>query len=48
MSQQHVLDIREYQRPPQQWVVEEKDLANGQIVRGAPIGVHSLKQVWRK
>ena len=44
MSQQHVLHIREPQRTLQQGIVIEIDLADRQIVGGAPVGVHLAEQ----
>ena len=44
MAEQHVLHIRERQRPLEQWIVEEKDLAHRQVVGGAPVGVHVVEQ----
>ena len=40
VPQQHVLHVRERQRPLQQRIVVEIDLADRQIVGGAPVGVH--------
>ena len=40
VSQQHVLHIRERQRPLQQRIVVKINLADRQIVGGAPVGVH--------
>ena len=44
VSQQHVLHIRERQRPLQQRIVVEINLADRQIVGGAPVGVHLVEQ----
>ena len=44
VSQQHVLHIRERQRPLQQRIVVKIDLADRQIVGGAPVGVDFGKQ----
>ena len=46
VSQQHALHIGERQRPLQQRIVVEIDLADRQIVRRAPIGV-DLAQTFR-
>ena len=48
VSQQHVLHIRERQRPLQQRIVVEINLADRQIVRGAPVGVHLVEQFRRE
>ena len=45
VAEQHVLDVAERERPPQQRVVAEIDLADRQVVRGAPVGVHALEQL---
>ncbi len=45
VPEQHVLHVRERQRPLQQRVVVEIDLADRQIVGGAPVGVHPLEKV---
>ena len=47
VSQQHVLHIRERQRPLQQRIVVEINLADRQIVGGAPVGVHLVEQFRR-
>ena len=44
VSQQHVLHIRERQRPLQQRIVVEINLADRQIVGGAPVGIHLVEQ----
>ena len=44
VSEQHVLHIRERQRPLQQRIVVEIDLADREIVGGAPVGVHLVEQ----
>src|SRR5215210_1867984 len=36
------LDVLRGQRLPQQWVVQEIDLSDGQIVGGSPVGVDPL------
>ena len=48
VSQQHVLHVRERQRPLQQRIVVEIDLADRQVVGGAPVGVHLVEQVRRE
>ena len=40
MSQQAGFDVLDAQRLAEQGVVVEIDLAHGQVVRGAPVGVH--------
>ena len=45
VAQQHVLDVRERQRPLQQRIVVEIDLADREIVGGPPVGVHLVKEV---
>ena len=45
VSQQHMLHIRERQRPLQQRIVVKINLADRQIVGGAPVGVHFAEQV---
>ena len=44
VAEQHALDVRQDQRPFQQGVVVEINLADGQVVGGAPIGVHPGQQ----
>ena len=44
VPQQHVLHVRERQRPLQQRIVVEINLADRQIVGGAPVGVHPVEQ----
>ena len=39
VSQQHVLHVRERQRPLQQRIVVEINLADRQVVGGAPVGI---------
>src|ERR1700730_15617203 len=48
VSQQHVLHIRERQRPLQQRVVVQINLADRQIVGGAPVGIHPVEQFRRE
>ena len=48
VPQQHVLHIRERQRPLQQRIVVEIDLADRQIVGGAPVGIHLAEQFRRE
>jgi hypothetical protein len=48
VSQQHVLHVRKHQRPLQQRIVVEIDLAHRQIVGSAPVGVHLVEQFRRK
>src|SRR5450631_3303376 len=48
VSQQHVLHIGERQRPFQQRIVVEIDLADRQIVGGAPVGVDLVEQARRE
>ena len=48
VSQQHVLHIRERQRPLQQRIVVKINLADRQIVGGAPVGIHLLEQFRRE
>ena len=48
VSQQHVLHVRELQRPLQQRIVVEIDLANRQIVGGAPVGIQLAEQFRRE
>src|SRR5580658_4152131 len=42
MSEQARLDVVGSQRPFEQRIVLEIYLANGKIVRGTPVGIHSL------
>ena len=44
VSQQHMLHIREHQRPFQQRIVVKINLADRQVVGGAPVGVHLVEQ----
>jgi hypothetical protein len=44
MPKQHALDVSECQRLAQQRIVIQIDLSDGQIVGGAPIGVHPPQQ----
>src|SRR6185437_1184245 len=39
VTQQHGLDVRELQRPFQQWIVVEIDLADRQVIGGTPVSV---------
>ena len=48
VAEQHVLHVRERQRPLQQRIVVEIDLADRQIVGGAPVGVHLVEQFRRE
>ena len=48
VSQQHVLDVRERQRPLQQRIVVEINLADRQIIGRAPVGVNFLEQFGSK
>ena len=48
VSQQLVLHIRERQRPLQRRIVLKINLADGQIVGGAPIGIHLVEQFRRE
>ncbi len=48
VPEQHVLHIRDRQRPPQQRIVVEKDLPDRQIIGGAPIGVQLVQQFRRE
>jgi len=48
VSQQHVLHIRERQRPLQQRIVGKINLADRQAVGGAPVGIQFLEQFWGK
>jgi len=45
MAQEHVLHIRKRERPLQQRVVAKKNLPDGKIVRGAPVGI-DLAELW--
>ena len=47
VAQEHPLHVRQHQRPPQERVVAEIDLADGEVVRGAPVGVHPAEQLGR-
>ena len=40
MSQQARFDMLERERLLEQWIVEQIDLSDGEIVGGAPVGVH--------
>ena len=44
VPEQHVLHVRERQRPLQQRIVVEIDLADRQVVGGAPVGIHLVEQ----
>ena len=48
MAQQHMLHVREYQRPLQQRIVVEINLADRQIVGGAPVRIHLVEQFRRE
>src|SRR6185437_9354374 len=48
VPEQARLDLIEAQRLAQQGVVLQINLADGKIVRGAPPGVHSVKQFGRE
>ena len=48
MSEQHVFDIFEFQRAFQQRVVVKINLADGEIIGGAPVGVHFLEKFRRQ
>jgi len=43
VPQQHVLDVRQGQRPLQQRIVIEINLSDRQIVGGAPVSVHLVQ-----
>ena len=45
VPEQHVLHVRERQGPLQQRIVVEIDLADREVVRGAPVGVHPARAV---
>src|SRR5579872_3978603 len=45
VSQQHVLHVRQRQRALQQRIVEQVDLPNRQVVRGAPVSVHPPQKI---
>src|SRR6516162_10290590 len=44
MTQQSRLDVLALERGSKKRVGEEIDLADGEVVRGAPVGVHFAKQ----
>ena len=44
VAEEHMLHIREGQRPLQQWIVVEIDLPDRQIVGGTPVSVHVVEQ----
>ena len=44
MAEQHMFDIAVLKRSLEEWVVVEKNLPHGQVIGGAPIRVHFLKQ----
>jgi hypothetical protein len=46
MAEQARLDVLELQRLLEEWVVHQVDLADGQVVRGPPVGVY-LAQLLR-
>ena len=48
VPQQHALDVRQRQRPLHQGVVVEVDLADRQVVGGAPVGVDPVQQLPRE
>ena len=48
VSDHQRLHVREFQRTFQQWIVVEINLADRQIVGGAPISVHFLEQIRRE
>src|ERR1051326_279732 len=48
VPEQHVLHIRQCQRPLQQRIVAEINLGGREIVGGAPVGVHLLEQFRRE
>ena len=48
VTQQPRLHVFQLQRHFQEGIVEEVDLADGQVVGGAPIGVHLLQDVRRQ
>src|SRR5664279_2055130 len=43
MAQQHVLHIRKFERPLQQGIGKEIDLADREVVRGPPVGIYLVK-----
>jgi len=45
VAQQHVLHVRQLQRPFEQRIVIEVDLAHRQIVGGAPVSIHPVEQL---
>jgi hypothetical protein len=48
VSQQHGLHIRERERTLEQRIIEEINLADREVIRRAPIGIHFLEQIWRE
>jgi hypothetical protein len=48
VPEQPRLDVLAAQRFPQQRVIEEVDLPDGEVVRGAPVGVDAAQFVRRK
>jgi hypothetical protein len=48
MPQQPPLDVRGLKRITQERIIEQIDLADREVVRGAPVGVHLQEQVGRK
>jgi len=46
VPEQHVLHVRERKRALQERIVVEIELADRQIVGGAPVGLHLQPQVW--
>ena len=45
MAEQPRLDVLRLERLPQQRVVEQIDLADRQVVRGAPVRVHARQEI---
>ena len=48
MAEQHVLDVRERERPLEQGIIQQINLGNREIVRRPPVGVDLLQQFGSK
>ena len=48
MPQQHALYVGQFQRPLEQRIGGQVHLANRQVIRGTPVGVHFLQQLRRE
>jgi hypothetical protein len=48
VAEEHVFDVGEDERPPEEGIVGEIDLADGQVVGGPPIGIDAMEEFGRE